>query len=214
MMIDDRVLQELREAIEEAQSPLAVVAFVISETADEEEQQVKIIAAMPKNSAAEVRTLVDEAMEEMVSQTQPEPYKDAGLPFADKMALSICGEFFDDLPERARALWEFNEEALHLFDSLVTADLARADISDWYWQFRAFLDDKPYDITPELRQFIKNGPTADGQELASMVITAMVHLQPIDPNDLPSSIDHDTSDEATQSCISFLDDVVTRIATH
>lgn len=212
MPVEQRVIDELTTLVNESEDkPYAIVAFVIRD--DEDAQSVKVLAAMPPNSAKTVRAIVSEAMDTVVDE-QEAPDLPTDVDFRDRMAISLCGCRYDELSERIIALWEFNEDALQLFDSLVSSDLARDGITDWYWQFRAFLTDTPYDVTPELRRFLQRGPNQSGQELASMIFLALTTLVDIDPNDPPSSVDEDSSDEAAGHVADFIEHAIKKMVTH
>lgn len=207
MDAEQQLLDELTDLInEEDDPPYAVIAFVVRD--GEDAQSVKFLASMPPNSVGVMRSILAEAMDTIHEQEEDLP---SDADFLDRMAICLCGCRYDDLSERVMAIWEFNENAVQLFDSLVSSNLARDGITDWYWQMRAFLSGSPYVVTPELRQFMDRGPRSSGKELASMIFLVMATLVDIDPNNPPTSMDKSISDEAASKCADFLDDVIGKL---
>lgn len=207
MDAEQQLLDELTDLInEEDDPPYAVIAFVVRD--GEDAQSVKFLASMPPNSVGVMRSILAEAMDTIHEQEEDLP---SDADFLDRMAICLCGCRYDDLSERVMAIWEFNDNAVQLFDSLVSSNLARDGITDWYWQMRAFLSGSPYVVTPELRQFMDRGPRTSGKELASMIFLVMATLVDIDPNNPPTSMDKSISDEAASKCADFLDDVIGKL---
>lgn len=207
MDAEQQLLDELTDLInEEDDPPYAVIAFVVRD--GEDAQSVKFLASMPPNSVGVMRSILAEAMDTIHEQEEDLP---SDADFLDRMAICLCGCRYDDLSERVMAIWEFNDNAVQLFDSLVSSNLARDGITDWYWQMRAFLSGSPYVVTPELRQFMDRGPRSSGKELASMIFLVMATLVDIDPNNPPTSMDKSISDEAASKCADFLDDVIGKL---
>lgn len=207
MDAEQQLLDELTDLInEEDDPPYAVIAFVVRD--GEDAQSVKFLASMPPNSVGVMRSILAEAMDTIHEQEEDLP---SDADFLDRMAICLCGCRYDDLSERVMAIWEFNDNAVQLFDSLVSSNLARDGITDWYWQMRAFLSGSPYVVTPELRQFMDRGPRSSGKELASMIFLVMATLVDIDPNNPPTSLDQSISDEAASKCADFLDDVIGKL---
>ena len=211
MNLTDKLLTELKLTLRESGDPVAIVAFVICDTEDETEQQVKVIASIPTGSAPEIRQLIGDAMDKVV-EARSEPHDQ--MPFEDKLALSLCETFHDELNEKQQSLWDFNEDALDLCDALVSANLCRDAVHDWYWQFRSYMDDKPFDMTPDLTAFIRRGPEASGQEIAALWTVAVCHLLPIDPSDPPSTISDGIDDAATHYVASFFESVARQSESH
>ena len=207
MDAEQQLLDELTDLInEEDDPPYAVIAFVVRD--GEDAQSVKFLASMPPNSVGVMRSILAEAMDTIHEQEEDLP---SDADFLDRMAICLCGCRYDDLSERVMAIWEFNDNAVQLFDSLVSSNLARDGITDWYWQMRAFLAGSPYVVTPELRHFMDRGPRSSGKELASMIFLVMATLVDIDPNNPPTSMDKSISDEAASKCADFLDDVIDKL---
>lgn len=208
MDAEQQLLDELTADLidEEDDPPYAVIAFVVRD--GEDAQSVKVLAAMPPNSVGVIRSVLAEAMDTIHEHEEDLP---SDADFLDRMAICLCGCRYDDLSERVMAIWEFNDNAVQLFDSLVSSNLARDGITDWYWQMRAFLSGSPYVVTPELRQFMDRGPRSSGKELASMIFLVMATLVDIDPNNPPTSLDQSISDEAASKCADFLDDVIGKL---
>lgn len=202
MKLNDRLIAELKAALTEQPEPNAVIAFVISDSEDDEEQKIKIIANIPKGSAPEVRQLVAETMDRVVEAD--EPRGSADMAFEDKLALSLCETFADELPDKQQALWDFNEDALDLCDALVSANLCRDAVHDWYWAFRSFMENKPIEHTPGLASFIARGPENCGQEIAALWTVAICHLTHVDHNDPPSAISDGLDDTATRYVANFI----------
>ena len=211
MDAEQQLLDELTDLInEEDEPPYGVIAFVIRD--GEDAQSVKFLASMPPNSVGVIRSVLAEAMDtihDTIHEQEDDLPSDAD--FLDRMAICLCGCRYDELSERAMAIWEFNDNAVQLFDSLVSSNLARDGITDWYWQLRAFLSGSPYVVTPELRQFMDRGPRSSGKELASILFLVMATLVDIDPNNPPTSLDQSISDEAAGKCADFLDDVIGKL---
>jgi hypothetical protein len=207
MDAEQQLLDELTDLInEEDDPPYAVIAFVVRDGM--EAQSVKFLASMPPNSVGVIRSVLAEAMDTIHEQEEDLP---SDADFLDRTAICLCGCRYDELSERVMAIWEFNDNAVQLFDSLVSSNLARDGITDWYWQLRAFLAGSPYVVTPELRQFMDRGPRSSGKELASMIFLVMATLVDIDPNNPPTSLDQSISDEAANKCADFLDDVIGKL---
>lgn len=208
MDAEQQLLDELTADLidEEDDPPYAVIAFVVRD--GEDAQSVKFLASMPPNSVGVMRSILAEAMDTIHEHEEDLP---SDADFLDRMAICLCGCRYDDLSERVMAIWEFNDNAVQLFDSLVSSNLARDGITDWYWQMRAFLSGSPYVVTPELRQFMDRGPRSSGKELASMIFLVMATLVDIDPNNPPTSLDQSISDEAASKCADFLDDVIGKL---
>lgn len=194
MKLNDKLVTELRATLTEIDEPLAVVAFIISETDDDTESQVKVIASIPTGAAAEVQQLINGAMDEVVaSRSEPEEE----LAFDDKLALSLCDTFADGLSPRQQALWDFNEDAVELCDAFVDANLCRKELHDWYEPFRSFLDSDTFDVTPALARLADRGRTTGSQEIASMWTIAVCCLTPIDHRDPPDEISEGIEEMAT-----------------
>lgn len=210
MKLNDRLLTELERTLDEIPDPTAVVTFVISETEDEEEQQIKVIASLPTGHAEEVRQLISEAMDRVVETKQPS----SEIPFEDKVALSMCETFSDALDDKQQALWDFNDDALDLCDALVSANLCRDALHDWYWPFRSWMEDKPYDITPALKAFVQRGPDGNGQEIAALWTVCVCHLIPVDHNNPPETVSETVDDAATHYVASFLETIARQTESH
>lgn len=210
MKLNEKFLTELKLTLDEIDDPIAVVAFIISET-DDDDQQVKVIASIPTGSAPEVRQVISEAMDRVV-ETRSQPHD--VMPFEDKLALSLCETFYDELPEKQQALWDFNEDALDLCDALVSANLCRDAIHDWYWPFRSYMDNKPIEFTPALTSFVKRGPEGSAQEIAALWTVAVCHLIPVDHDDPPAVIPDGIDDAATHCVASFFETIARQSESH
>ena len=211
MKLNEKLVTELRATLIEIDDPLAVVVFVISETDDDTESQVKTLAIIPTGAAAEVQQLINGAMDEVVA-SRDEPEEE--LTFDDKLALSLCDTFADGLSDRQQALWDFNEDAIELCDAFVDANLCRKELHDWYEPFRSFLDSQPFDVTPALTRLADRGRTTDSQEIASMWTVAVCCFTPIDHRDPPATISEGIEEMATHHIAWFFKTIRDKAEAH
>lgn len=211
MKLNEKLVTELRATLTEIDDPLAVVVFVISETDDDTESQVKVIANIPTGAAAEVQQLINGAMDEVVA-SRDEPEEE--LPFDDKLALSLCDTFVDGLSDHQQALWDFNEDAIELCDAFVDANLCRKELHDWYEPFRSFLDSEPFDVTPALTRLADRGRTTESQEVASMWTVAVCCFTPIDHRDPPAEISEGIEEMATHHIAWFFKTIRDKAGAH
>lgn len=210
MKLNEKLVTELRATLIEVDDPLAVVVFVISETDDDTESQVKVIANIPTGAAAEVQQLINGAMDEVVAYRIDKPEEE--LYFDDKVALTLCDTFADGLSGRQQALWHFHEDAIDLCDAFVDAKLCRKELHDWYKPFRSFLNSQPFDVTPALIRLADRGRTTGS--LASLWTVAVCSMVPIDHRDPPAEISEGIEEMATHHIARFFETIRDKAAVH
>ena len=206
----DELMDELQSTIDRTDSPDALVAFLVSDYNDQR-PKVRVFAAIPPGSADDLHEVISAAFAELAATA----HNTSDAPVIDRVAQAFFDCDFADVDDKVRSMWAFNDSLISLLDALVAAKLVRSSVHDWYWPFRNFLAEQPFDLTDGLRSFVGRGPDGnDGDDLAGMVITAVAILAHFDPVHLPDDLDSDIAVEASNLCGSFLDSVFAKLEAH
>lgn len=191
------VMAELEEAIDD--DAMAVVTFVIREPDSNEDATVKVLALMPPGAAPHVEPLIHEAFAEVVSRTPREPHD-----VTQDMVECFHGKSFEELPPQVQAYWEFNEDLAQLLDILVERQLVRKPILTYYTPLKQFVQTGDFVLTPELYNFVEEGPKINGEEIPAICWIVASQLTDIDPLDPPEGFGGPTPEHIAKLVQQFL----------
>lgn len=175
----ENVMAELEAAIDD--DALAVITFVIKEPDDNsEESDVKVLALMPPGAAESIEPIIHEAFEELVVRN-----RSLNRSQTNDIVNAIHGKPFDELPPSVQAYWEFNEDLGSLLDVLVERNLVQKPINIFYTPLKQFVRDGDFISSPELFEFVEEGPSINGDLIPALCWIAAAHLGDIDPLNPP-----------------------------